>query len=427
MNCITPFSTPIITKHNIRKFIFISISFSILVSISVILRNNVIKTGNEKDDIRRLLSIYDKNRYDLIVQRAQQSMISVPIHVLDEVRYWNLDNHTNISESVYDLIVLKSKLPAEYYYILNDMLWTHDLFHEWGTVLLENYYKDIINTIDKDSILFAGTDLSYFGINSLSIVHNNCAFVLISQNRAADQAYLKYINSIYSNMQIPDAADLRNIAYKAHENTVGNIDDILIHATYLTAWKLFELNRDKYVFYVDEGIIMEWMFPFLRPCGLLMKLENKRIDSIGEALVNDDMLFWDIKTKLLLSNNVFYKNKPARLAYAKMRTAIAGIYIYRERYSNAERALMQALELCNDSPDANMRLLDLYLRMERFEDAQRVMSKLDDLKAIKTDMVSERIKTFRTNVMHKNQLEAAMKKDNKGTRPVNTHAAGGPG
>jgi tetratricopeptide (TPR) repeat protein len=64
----------------------------------------------------------------------------------------------------------------------------------------------------------------------------------------------------------------------------------------------------------------------------------------------------------------------ARKSFSKLRSAIAGVYVVRGLFPQAETAFKESLDLYPLSPEANFRLADLYLRWNRAEDAYRLMA-----------------------------------------------------
>ena len=69
----------------------------------------------------------------------------------------------------------------------------------------------------------------------------------------------------------------------------------------------------------------------------------------------------------------FATNTNARTAFSKLRSAIAGVYVYRKKYEEAASAFRQAMELCPQSPEASFRLAKMYEELGDIDQARAVM------------------------------------------------------
>jgi len=139
---------------------------------------------------------------------------------------------------------------------------------------------------------------------------------------------------------------------------------------------IFDHNNEKHPCFVEESYVIAWMYPYLEPHGLILKLNKKRLPALDPKVVNDDARFWDALTKKLLADPRFSENIEACKTYSKLRSAIGGLYVYRHMDDKAEAAFKQALELCSVSPEANFRLAQLYQESGRFDDAIAVLDRL---------------------------------------------------
>lgn len=63
--------------------------------------------------------------------------------------------------------------------------------------------------------------------------------------------------------------------------------------------------------------------------------------------------------------------------FAKLRSAIGGLYAYRHLTTEAEAVYKQSQELCATSPEANFRLAQLYMEARRFDEAITVLEQLE--------------------------------------------------
>lgn len=126
-------------------------------------------------------------------------------------------------------------------------------------------------------------------------------------------------------------------------------------------------------FYVEESYVIPWMYPYLTPHGLIMKINNEPTNITPEMIKNDHD-FWMWYTARLLGDEKFIRDIVARKTFSKLRSAIAGLYVARGNMAEAEYAFKQAVELYPLSPEAVFRLADLYMRERRYDDARKAVS-----------------------------------------------------
>jgi thioredoxin-like negative regulator of GroEL len=126
-------------------------------------------------------------------------------------------------------------------------------------------------------------------------------------------------------------------------------------------------------FYVEESYVIPWMYPYLTPHGLIMKINNEPTELTPEMIKNDHD-FWDWYVNRLVSDSKFTRDVVARKTFSKLRSAIAGLYAARGNVTEAEYAFKQAVELYPLSPEAVFRLADLYMRQRRFDDAHKTVA-----------------------------------------------------
>ena len=162
----------------------------------------------------------------------------------------------------------------------------------------------------------------------------------------------------------------------------------------LAKW-IFDWNKDKHAFYVEESYVIPWMYPYLRPAGVIMKIEKEPLPSpqqdrkMWNDLVEKDKAYWDTLTREFTNREEFVRNKDAQKSFSKMRSAIAGVYLWRGMLPEAEYAFRQSLQLCPDSPEGCFRLADLLMNQRRFDDARKLMQDY-----LKVDEYNGNVKNF---------------------------------
>jgi tetratricopeptide (TPR) repeat protein len=141
----------------------------------------------------------------------------------------------------------------------------------------------------------------------------------------------------------------------------------------IIARQIFEKNKHKHEFYVEESYVIPWMYPYLEPYGIIMKINREPLRGLTAETVARDREYWAGLTDELMSDEKFLRDDVARKTFSKLRAAIAGVYAHWEMWDEAEYAFRQAVDLGPDSPEANFRLTQLYMRMERFDEAIAIM------------------------------------------------------
>ena len=173
---------------------------------------------------------------------------------------------------------------------------------------------------------------------------------------------------------------------------------------------MFDKNPDR-EFYVEESFPLDWMYPYLTPYGVIMKINREPLPELTQEIVDRDHAFWTEYSTRLIGNWITYdtpvsnicdfanqvyerKEKPASFkgdwaflrdgdaqkAFSKLRSSIAGVYNYRigaartpqeqqRMLREAEFAFKQAYAFCPYSPEALFRWVNLLLTSGRIDDA----------------------------------------------------------
>jgi len=266
-----------------------------------------------------------------------------------------------------------------------------DFAREWGalTSAMGKPEPDYPPPMTEGAIFYGGTDPGRF-VPTYMIYSADVRpdVYLITQNALADNTFMNITRDLYGDtIYIPSLED-SNEAFRKYVDDVnaGRIQagaDIKIEngkvsvqgvggvmtINGILADLIFKENKDKHDFYVEESYVIGWMYPYLTPHGIIMKLNRDPVASLDPQLVENDHKFWGWYTKWLLDQPGFRRDICARKSFSKLRSAIAGIYDYRRMYDEAEYAFKQSIDLYPLSPEANFRLAQMYMNMQRFEDA----------------------------------------------------------
>ena len=320
----------------------------------------------------------------------------------------------------------------------------------WDPHLLTTYANEMLGALSPGCVYFGGTDPGRFVITAYRDVRGTPDIFVITQNALADNLYMHFLRNLYGDrIWIPSQVD-SNAAFKKYIEGVrsGKIragadvktegGKVQVHGVagvmkingFLSQW-IFEHNQ--YItetktdeatfpvgsdgaqnnpvidpktgkpllrtFYVEESYVLPWMYPYLTPNGLIMKINNKPTPLTPE-LIKNDTEFWNWNCDRLLGDEKFIRDIVARKTFSKLRSALAGLYAARGKPREAEAAFRQAIDLYDLSPEANMRLADLIARQGRFDEAIVLFDAL-----IEKDQNNEKAQKFQNRIQKMKELD----------------------
>ena len=215
---------------------------------------------------------------------------------------------------------------------------------------------------------------------------------LITQNALADNTYMSVMRDLYGNdIWIPSVTDsAKAFQTYVHEIETGKrpetagikkengrvqISGVLgvMEINGILAKQIFDYNNYKHDFFVEESYVIRWMYPYLEPHGLIMRINQNKHSRLPGEMSRNDLDFWDWYTRRLTNNEKFARDIVARKSFSKLRSAIAGLYAFRGMKSAAETAFGEARQLYPLSPEANFRLAEVHMRSKEFKQAQQII------------------------------------------------------
>ncbi len=237
--------------------------------------------------------------------------------------------------------------------------------------------------------------------------------IYIPSSNDNNRAFQEFVNDVQSG-KIPAGGDIKIENGRVSVQGVGAVMNI--NGT-LARW-IFEKNKDKHAFYVEESYVIPWMYGFMTPFGVIMKIEKQPVPSpqenpkYWEDIVTRDRQYWDKLSHELLAREEFVRNSDAKKSFSKMRSAIAGLYAARGLIAEAEYAFTQSRTLCPESPEACFRLSELLMRQQRYDDAAKVMAEYLVLDPYNRNAASFLDTIRRTNQenIHRKELETELGK-----------------
>lgn len=329
--------------------------------------------------------------------------------------------------------------------VLDTLLWPPisesdgacEQFRKWNNRWLHRYGNDIISSIPPGSIYFGGTDPGRFIVSALCESQvTGKPFFTLTQNQLADMAYLDYLRAMYGKrINVPSEEDAQR-AFQEYTADVARRRELgllrpgeevkvvdgqiqisgqtaVMAINGLIARTIFENNRDRPIF-IEESAPLNWMYPYLTPHGLILQLNSKPHSQITVAEMLEDERYWkkftdetlgswlDAKTSIRDVCDFAYKyglggelagfrgdkdfaaNSQARKCYSKLRSSIAGLYVWRaenavdpsERqrmYDAADYAFRQSFALCPCAAEPVYHYVDLLIERSRTDDAMMIV------------------------------------------------------
>ncbi|MBQ3315653.1 MAG: DUF2723 domain-containing protein [Kiritimatiellae bacterium] len=228
--------------------------------------------------------------------------------------------------------------------------------------------------MEKYSIFFGGTDPGRFVPTYMiySALFRPDVY-LITQNALADDTYMSVERDLYGDeIWIPskeDSAEAFNIYVDEVQRGVRQANgDVKIEngrVQVTGALGVMEINgiltkmmhdhdRLRHAFYVEESYVIPWMYPYLSPHGLIMKINADRTPYDAKTAAKDRD-FWDWYVRRLLKDPAYRRDFAGQKSFSKLRAAIAGLYIKQGRYREGSQAFREACLLYPASPEATFR------------------------------------------------------------------------
>ncbi|MBR2487893.1 MAG: hypothetical protein IKB52_02100, partial [Kiritimatiellae bacterium] len=228
--------------------------------------------------------------------------------------------------------------------------------------------------MEKFSIFFGGTDPGRFVPTYMiySALFRPDVY-LITQNALADDTYMSVERDLYGDeIWIPskeDSAEAFNVYVDEVQRGVRQANgDVKIEngrVQVTGALGVMEINgiltkmmhdhdRLRHAFYVEESYVIPWMYPYLSPHGLIMKINADRTPYDAKTAAKDRD-FWDWYVRRLLNDPAYRRDFAGQKSFSKLRAAIAGLYIKQGRYREGSQAFREACLLYPASPEATFR------------------------------------------------------------------------
>jgi tetratricopeptide (TPR) repeat protein len=281
-----------------------------------------------------------------------------------------------------------------------------------------------------NAVFYGGTDPGRFvPTYMIYSAHVREDVFLITQNALADNTYMNVMRDLYGDqIYIPSQQDSNQafqeyvadvqagripagaaVSIEGGRVSVQGVQGVMT-INGILAKMIFEKNKRLHDFYVEESYVIPWMYPYLEPHGLIMKINKEPLPELTAEMVKNDTEFWDWYIARLKGNEKFLRDVVARKTFSKLRSAIAGLYASRRMFDESEEAFRQAIALYPLSPEANFRLADIHMQQGEFAEAREIIEIF-----LREDTENDRVRDFLNQIVNmeslnqrRNELEAEL-------------------
>lgn len=163
-------------------------------------------------------------------------------------------------------------------------------------------------------------------------------------------AFNIYVEEVKRGLREPKGGEL--LIQNGRVQVTGALDVMDVNG--ILAQMMFDHDKDRHAFYVEESYAIEWMYPHLSPHGLIMRL-NREETGFDRSLADRDADFWDWYLRRLLADPMYRRDFAGQKSFSKLRSAIAGLYARQNRIEESSQAFREAVLLYPASPEATFR------------------------------------------------------------------------
>ncbi|MBU3665213.1 MAG: DUF2723 domain-containing protein [Chthoniobacterales bacterium] len=278
-----------------------------------------------------------------------------------------------------------------------------------------DYGHDMLKDLPKNAFVFGGTDPGRF-VPTYMILGESFVdpkyrrdpgfdrrdLVIVTQNALADAFYQRYIHDHYApgrpkakgwfekwlgrdkqyppdDTIMPSERELMEIVTKVTTSLPpgANPQDpnvgILYHAA-IAQW-IFEKNKDKRDFFIEESFPMEWTYAYAIPNGLSYRLNKEPLQTLPPEVVEEDFRYWNAYVDRLLGDKNYHEDFDAKRSFSKLRNSTGNIYRARGMWPEAERAYRQALQLHPNNMESLVALSDILRAQKRWDEMAAIWDK----------------------------------------------------
>jgi tetratricopeptide (TPR) repeat protein len=313
------------------------------------------------------------------------------------------------------LLLLKLAQPRPHVFWLSPALFILPLYTFFGSKDVSSqrdhwfgwmYGHDMLKDLPVGSVVIGGTDPGRFVPTYMIFGESTQSprskrdpsfdrrdLYIITQNALGERNYMKYLRdqytparpklataferwlgreSIYPSEPIilPTEQEteelVRLAAAKSEAATASDANNELFGT--ILRW-LWEKNRDRHEFFIEESFPIRWTYDYAVPHGLLYKLNQSKLEILPKEVVERDFAFWKEYSARLLGDPNFKNDFDAQRSFSKLRQTTANIYRHRGMSAQAEAAYREALALWPGNAEALVVLTSYFWDRGAFQEA----------------------------------------------------------
>ncbi len=228
-------------------------------------------------------------------------------------RFWHYHAHHDQYEHKGQATI--ASLRTAYWQPVLELCLAYNQFQNCEPKYTALFADGIINSIPAGSIYFGGTDQGRGVPTAFCKSHADAdPFFTLTQNALADATYLDYLRAMYGGkIYTPTAEDsqkcfqeyLTDAQRRMQEHKLKPGEDVkIVHGkvqvsgyvavmsvSSLLSKVIFDHNPDR-EFYVEESFPLDWMYPYLEPHDLIMKLNRQPLAQLPEEVMARDHEYW---------------------------------------------------------------------------------------------------------------------------------------
>lgn len=258
--------------------------------------------------------------------------------------------------------------------------------------LWRDYARALFAGMPAGSAYFGGTDPGRFIPTAIHDLEGAPDVIILTQNALADSTYMEYARHRFADrIQLPDQDYMSkvfqtyveevkagrmpkdaDIEIKDGKATVKGVMGVMAINGMLSRM-IFDSNKDRHAFFVEESFVIPWMYPYMEPHGPILRLAPEPRESISSTTVKTSRRFWAEFMKNLNKRPGFDKSVWLRSSLSKCRAAQAGVYEYRQMWAEAEAAYREAIAIYPYGLEGNYRLVSALSAQGKYAEACKVL------------------------------------------------------
>lgn len=265
---------------------------------------------------------------------------------------------------------------------------------------------DMLKDLPRGSIMIGGTDpgrfvptYMIFGESSQPAKFKRDPdfdrrdLYIITQNALGEPNYMKYLRDQYTTAR-PDPANafekwlgrdriypetpiklptekevaeaVKKAAEEQGEPLPGDERGLLVFSSVLK-W-IWENNRDRHDFFIEESFPIIWTYDYAVPHGLVYQLNKTKVEKLSPEVVAGDFEFWKNYKARLLGDPNYARDLDAQRSFSKLRATMGNIYRHHKMTGEAIRAYREAVELWPTNIEVLVSLMNYLWEQGKFDE-----------------------------------------------------------